>query len=102
MLAAVIAFNVPAMPARYAALARALGADPSRTGENASVAAMLPGLLTTLITDCGIALGLANHGVSADAIPRLVDNALTVTRLLKNNPRPIDRADAIAIYQAAF
>ncbi len=101
LLPAVTAFNLPAMPARFAALARALGADPDRTGDNASVAAQLPGLLTRLITRSGIQLGLQHHGVTPEMIPALADNALTVTRLLRHNPRPITRDDALAIYAAA-
>ena len=102
MLPAVIAFNVPAMPTRYAALARALGADPSHAVDDTVVATQLPGLLTALIIDCGITLGLVHHGVSEDTIPHLADNAITVTHLLKNNPRLISREEAIAIYHAAF
>lgn len=102
LLPAVIAFNVPALPQRYATLARALGADPAHAAHDAIVAAELPDRLRRLITACGIPLGLAAHGISADDLPRLADGALTVTRLLKNNPRPIGRDDAIAIYTAAL
>jgi alcohol dehydrogenase class IV len=102
LLPAVVAFNLPAMPARYAALARALGADPARTTDDDAVAAQLPGLITSLVRDCGVALGLERHGVTATMLPALADGALTVTRLLKNNPRTVTREDAIAIYQGAL
>jgi hypothetical protein len=29
-------------------------------------------------------------------------DAVKITRLLNNNPRPVSKADAIAIYQAAY
>ncbi|WP_221032392.1 iron-containing alcohol dehydrogenase [Actomonas aquatica] len=102
MLPAVVAFNVPAQPTRFAALARALGADPDHCADDATTAAQLPDLLTRLITASGIQLGLRHHGVTAAMIPTLADEALLVTRLLQNNPRPVTRDDAIAIYQAAF
>lgn len=100
LLPAVVAFNVPAMPARYATLARALGAAGGR--DDTTMAAELPGRLTALIRACGVPLGLATHGLSRPDFPALVESALTVTRLLKNNPRPVTPADALAIYEAAF
>jgi len=93
LLPHVVRFNLPAMPDRHAALAEALGA--------ASVEG-LPDRLEQLITDCGITAGLSAHGIPRDALPRIADAGLGVTRLLKNNPREITRSDALRIYEAAF
>ncbi len=92
MLPQVVRFNSTVMPERHAALAAALGA---------SCAADLPTALEQLIARCGIRLGLLSHGIPSDALPRIADAALLVTRLLKNNPREITRGDALAIYASA-
>lgn len=94
LLAPVVRFSLPAATERYAELARLL--RPEATAD------ALPDLLQKLVADCGVPLGLRHHGIPREAIPRLADGALTVTRLLKNNPRPVTRADAIAIYEAAY
>jgi alcohol dehydrogenase class IV len=100
MLPHVVAFNCAALPARHAALARALGSEISANDELA--AKSLPERLHTLLAACRLTMGLSNHGVPRDALPRLAEAGLQVTRLLKANPRPISRADAISIYEAAF
>jgi len=93
LLPHVVRFNLPALPERHAALAAALGAASG---------AALPGRLEQLIAACGVKSGLSAHGIPRDALPRIADAALQVTRLLKNNPREITRANALAIYEAAF
>ncbi len=100
LLPHVLQFNLPAAPERYADIALALGAEagPS-TLETAQC-----GLerLRELSRRCGIAQSLSELGIPADAVPRLVQSAMTVTRLLKNNLREITAADAEGIYRAAF
>lgn len=93
LLPHVVRFNLPAMPDRHAALADALGTASVET---------LPDRLEQLIADCGIKAGLSAYGIPRDALPRIVDAGLGVTRLLKNNPREITRSDALRIYEAAF
>jgi len=93
LLPHVVRFNLPSLAGRHAVLAEALGAGS---------AAELPGQLERLIARCGVPMGLSAHGIPRDALPRMADAALLVTRLLKNNPREITRADAIRIYEAAF
>jgi alcohol dehydrogenase class IV len=93
LLPHVVRFNLPALPERHAALADALGA--------ASVEA-LPDRLEQLIGACGLTPGLSARGIPRDALPRLVEGGLGVTRLLRNNPREITRADALRIYESAY
>ena len=45
---------------------------------------------------------MRDYGVTADDLPSMARDALKVTRLMKNNPRPMTEADAHAIYQAAL
>jgi alcohol dehydrogenase class IV len=93
LLPHVVRFNLPSLPERHAALAAALGA--------ASVEA-LPGRIEHLISACGIKAGLSAHGIPRDALPHIAGVGMGVTRLLRNNPREITRADALRIYEAAF
>jgi len=99
LLPHVVRYNLSAMPGRYAALARALGV---RSADDAAAAAQLPDRLTALVAAAGVAMGLGRHGVTREAIPRLADGAIKVTRLLRNNPREIDAAAAASIYRDAF
>jgi len=45
---------------------------------------------------------ISEMGVPREALPRLAKAAMTVTRLLKNNPRDLTEEDALQIYQAAW
>ena len=93
LLPHVVRFNLSALPERHAALAAALGGGSVDE---------LPDLLTRLIARCGIDARLSAHGIPRDALPRLADAGIQVTRLLKNNPRDVTREDALRIYEAAF
>lgn len=93
LLPAVVRFNLSALPERHAALADALGG---------SRAADLPEKLAGLVARCGVKTGMSAYGITSDALPRMADSALQITRLLKNNPREVTRADALAIYAEAF
>lgn len=93
LLPHVVRFNLSALPERHAALAAALGAGSVTD---------LPAKLEDLARRCGVRMGMGAHGIPRDAFPRMADTALQITRLLKNNPRPVTRADALQIYEAAF
>ena len=58
--------------------------------------------IQSFIHDCGIPARLSEVGVPKEAIPEMAAAAMKITRLLKNNPRPVTEADAIAIYNAAY
>jgi len=93
-------FNYPAAPGRYADVAVALGcmrvSDERRTAE-AGVEKV-----RALIRDCHIPARLSEVGVPRNAIPDMAVAAMKITRLLKNNPRPVGLEDAISIYEAAY
>lgn len=93
LLPHVVRFNAAVMPERHGALAAALGG---------ASAAELPARLEDLIARCGLRMGMSAQGVPREAFPRMADAALQITRLLKNNPREVTRADALALYAAAF
>lgn len=96
----VFRFNLPAMPARYADIAVALGVPAG-----ASVAATAEAGLARLVTlsrECGVPQQLRDVGIAATDLPNLAREAFKVQRLLKNNPREITEADALAIYREAW
>ncbi|WP_080055746.1 iron-containing alcohol dehydrogenase [Spirosoma aerolatum] len=100
LLPYVMEFNIPASVRRYAQVAVALGCE--RADSCAETAASGVQKIRELIRECGIPARLRDVNVPYEAIPQMADDALTITRLLKNNPRDITRADAIAIYTAAY
>jgi alcohol dehydrogenase class IV len=100
LLPYVMEFNIPTAPARYADVARALGCN---NGENdTDTANKGVNKIRSLIKQCGIPSTLSEAGIDKSAIPAMAADAMKITRLLKNNPRPIDLNDAIGIYEAAY
>jgi alcohol dehydrogenase class IV len=100
LVTAVLRFNLTAAPDRYAAIARAMGVAAS--GDDISVAEAGLQRLEALCRDCDLPRGLGSCGIPQDAIPRMAIAAIKVTRLLKNNPRPLTAHDAERIYSEAF
>jgi alcohol dehydrogenase class IV len=90
LLPHVIRFNLPAAPGRYDDIARALGA------------ASLPEHLEGLLAACALPRRLREVKIPEADIPSMAAEAMTVTRLLKNNPRVLEQADAESIYRHAY
>ncbi|GAB3917524.1 iron-containing alcohol dehydrogenase [Larkinella terrae] len=100
LLPYVMEFNTPAAVGRYAQVAIALGCGRSSTDDETAANGIQK--IKELIRDGGIPARLRDVGIPKEAIPQMADDALKITRLLKNNPREITRADAITIYTAAY
>jgi alcohol dehydrogenase len=100
LLPHVIEFNLPAAPERYAEIARACGVADA----GSAVATAERGLqfLRDLNHRLGIPAHIAALGVPESAINRMADSALTVQRLLLQNPRTVTLQDARDIYRRAF
>ncbi|MCX7722550.1 MAG: iron-containing alcohol dehydrogenase [Verrucomicrobiae bacterium] len=100
LLTHVLKFNLPTAPERYAQIALALGAD---RGPNA-IATAERGVtkLSELAKACGLPQKLSELGIERSAIPELARAAIQVTRLLKNNVRPMSEQDAVQIYSEAW
>ena len=58
--------------------------------------------LQAMAAACGISSNMRRHGIEPSAIPGMARSAMTVTRLLKNNPRDITEADCVEIYSRCF
>ncbi len=100
LLPYVMEFNIPAAPQRYAAVAVALGCSPGATDLETAMRGVEK--IRSLIHECEIPAGLGAAGISRNVIPDMAASAILITRLLKNNPRPITVEDAIGIYTAAY
>lgn len=100
LLAPVLRFNLPWAVERYAAVARALGVPPGGAPE--AMAEKGFRRLEELLSQCPLPRRLSALGVPRAALPELAAAAMTVTRLLKNNPRPVSEPDALEIYHAAW
>jgi alcohol dehydrogenase class IV len=79
---------------RLADVALALGAGGSA---DAAIAA-----IERLCRSVGVPGSLADIGVKRDELPRIAGEALGIERLLRNSPRPLDRAGLEAVLEAAW
>ena len=100
LLPHVMRWNLPAAPDRYARIARALGVEAK--ADHLGTARAGVERLAEMLAACPVPQRLSELGVPERALPDLARSALTVKRLLKNNPRPVSEEDALAIYRAAF
>ena len=100
LLPGVLRFNLSAAPKRYAEVAVALGVV--RNGSDSGTADRGIERLVELSRACGVPQRIADLGVPRSAIPEMARAAMKVTRLLKNNLRPLTEADVIQIYEAGF
>lgn len=96
----VVDFNSEGAPAKYAKVAKVLGAlDEGSVEEQANEAAIL---LKKLCADCGLPTRLSEIGIPENEIDNLADGALKVQRLLKNNVKEVTHQNAVEIYKKAF
>jgi alcohol dehydrogenase len=100
LLAHVLEFNLPAAPERYANIARALGVLEEGPAER--MARQGVEIIRALNRRCGIPEHIAELGVPATAVDSMAESALTVQRLLQQNPRTVTLEDARDIYRRAF
>ena len=100
LLPHVIRFNAETDPARYARIAHAMGLADS--GDATADAEACVSEIERLSAAVGIDRRLSDVGISSNALPKMAAAAMTVQRLLKNNPREMTEADALRIYEAAL
>jgi alcohol dehydrogenase class IV len=97
----VLRFNAETVPAPYAALAPHAFPALAEIGAQGRAHA-LADALAALSARCGLAGRLRDVGVPESALPMLASDAARQTRLLVNNPRPLDEADILEIYRRAW
>lgn len=101
LLPAVMAYNRVGNETRFAAMAQAMGLPIAGLSEIQAANAFVQAL-AQLNADLGITTRLRDLGVAESDLDALVDGAAKVTRLLNNNPRPLDRAAMRALYAAVL
>lgn len=100
LLPHVLRFNVPAAPRRYAEIALALGVSRQSSDEVTALAGI--DRLWELIGETWLEMRLSALRIPESEIPTLAAEGLAVTRLMRNNVRPISQAEAEEIYRAAY
>ena len=101
MLRVVLQHNSEAARELYAELAPIL--DPTCEGQGSQArCATLIDRLDGLVEASGLKPRLRDHGISEGDIPILAREAMKQTRLLVNNPCPIEEDDARRLYEAAW
>ncbi len=102
MLPHVLRFNAPDAATLYADIAAdAFPHLASDAGVQGRCAAFIEAL-AALSVRFGLPTRLRDVGIGETALAKLAADAMLQQRLLVNNPRPINEADALAIYRAAW
>ena len=101
LLPYVMAFNRAADPEKFAAIARALGESTDGLAPD-DAAALSASAVVRLSGDIGIVSRLRDLDIPEDGIDAMAEGAMKVTRLLKNNPKPVTLEDAKQIYRNAY
>jgi len=101
MLPYVMRYNIMGCPSKFAQMAKAFGERVEGISElvGAEIAVRF---VERLSDDLRVPRRLRDVSIPEDAIPRLAEAAMKVTRLLANNPRKITLEDAITIYRSAY
>ncbi len=97
----VLRFNAETAGHLYAEIAPLVFPALAELGTQARGAAFAEEL-SALSERCGLKPRLREVGIPREALDLLADDAMKQTRLLVNNPRALTRADAFAIYSAAW
>ena len=100
LLPHVFRFNAKATPSRHATVAIALGVP--RSSDDLNTAYDGVERLQQLLAECGVSANLSQYNVNRSSIAGMAKSAMTVTRLLNNNPRDIDEAACVQIYHDCF
>lgn len=98
----VMRFNLPDAAHHYAELAPFIFEDIDFQGSDSEIALRLISEIETLIRDLHLPTSLREMDIKPDAIPLLAEDAMKQTRLLINNPTPVNINDAEAIYRSAY
>ncbi|CAB3778501.1 Long-chain-alcohol dehydrogenase 1 [Paraburkholderia caffeinitolerans] len=98
----VMRFNAPVVSHLYAQLADIMVPDLARHATDDVKTQALIAHIEHLIEATAIPRRLREVGIELDDLPRLASDAMLQTRLLANNPKPLEERDALAIYRAAY
>ena len=97
----VLRFNAQVAPEAYAALLPHVFPDLPAMSVAEAALQFAQGM-ADLSQACGLEQGLREMGIAREVLPKLARDAMNQTLLLVNNPRPVDEAAAMQIYEAAW
>lgn len=98
----VLRFNAPAAVAAYAEIAADAFPDLARKQSSQERCVAFIDRLAALSASLGLQPRLRDVGISEEHLSGMARDAMKQTRLLINNPRDVNEADALAIYKAAW
>ena len=102
VLPQVIRFNSDQAAPMYLELVpHVLGIDPVDVNAK-NVCDKLADFFVSLSRRCGLPTTLKAMDIPYDDLPNLANEAILQQRLLVNNPRPVERDDALEIYKRAY
>jgi alcohol dehydrogenase class IV len=97
----VMRYNLPARVKEFAQIARVLGVDGHGMDETALARAGVEAV-DALIDGVDLPRTIAELGLAADRVEWLAEQGMAATRLVQNNPRPLDLSAMVAISRAAY
>ncbi|WP_386691767.1 MULTISPECIES: iron-containing alcohol dehydrogenase [unclassified Lonepinella] len=98
LLPDVMKFNLPVCEEKFANVAFAMGLDVQGLTQRQAAEKMIDELYA-LIRDLEIKCDLTAVGINEDVLDELSEAALSVKRLLDNNPKPMNKDDIKTIYR---
>ena len=99
LLPDVMEFNAPAVPEKFVRIAAVMDVDTEGLSDQQVVESVVKAI-RALVQDVGITI--TGFEVADAVLDDLAQSAMTVQRLLQNNPRPVTVDDARAIYRKAL
>jgi len=99
MLPYVMSYNLPGAIKGYGAISYITG---SPTEDLKEAASELPSRIFELLEDIGLPTTLKELQIPKEMIPNMADMALTVSRPMANNPKPLSRDELVEIYETAY
>lgn len=102
VLAEVMRFNASACGPQYAELAPHAFPDIDTRQDATALCAEFIERMAALNQELGLEPGLRSVGIAASDIDTLASESMKQTRLLVNNPRPVNEDDARRIYTASL
>ena len=97
----VMRYNLPARVKEFGQIARVLGVEDGGVDETALARAGIEAV-DALIDGVDLPRTIAELGLPADRVEWLAEQGMTATRLVQNNPRPLDLSAMVAISRAAY
>lgn len=101
MMPYVMEFNLPTARREMSEIAGALGLAVGGLTEAERAAAAVDGV-ASLFAHIGIPADIRSLGVDEDKLDWIATQALAATRLVKNNPRPLDSQSMTRLVRAAY